>query len=214
MRSPPTCCARSTRWRSTSPPTWAGPVLDEPTIGLDVLSRQAVRGFVAELAATGDTTVVLTTHDLADIERLARRLVVIDHGRVVHDGSLESLRRRYGSTRTVVAELTEPLTRPVTLPGVRLVASEADGHRLTFALEEGHCRRAGRRTRPGRVAAGRVGGGAEHRGGRLPALHGPTGPAGHPAGGRRADCGQTGSPRCTRGCGIRVRRSWNARRSA
>jgi ABC-type Na+ transport system ATPase subunit NatA len=54
--------------------------LDEPTIGLDVVSKQAVRGFLATLGATGDTTIVLTTHDLADIERLCRRLIVIDQG--------------------------------------------------------------------------------------------------------------------------------------
>ncbi len=52
--------------------------LDEPTIGLDVVSKQAVRAFLADIGSTGDTTLVLTTHDLADIERLCRRLVVID----------------------------------------------------------------------------------------------------------------------------------------
>src|SRR5206468_12861035 len=51
--------------------------LDEPTIGLDVVSKQAVRGFLAELGERGDTTLILTTHDLADIERLCRRLVII-----------------------------------------------------------------------------------------------------------------------------------------
>jgi ABC-2 type transport system ATP-binding protein len=109
--------------------------LDEPTIGLDLLSKQAVRGFVAELGASGDTTVVLTTHDLNDIERLTRRLVVIDHGRVVHDGTLESLHERYGSTRQVVVDLAEPLAGPVDMSGVTLAAREADGHRLTFALD-------------------------------------------------------------------------------
>jgi ABC-2 type transport system ATP-binding protein len=109
--------------------------LDEPTIGLDVVSKQAVRQFVAELAASGDTTVVLTTHDLNDIERLCRRLVVIDHGRVVHDGTLESLHARYGSARQVVVDLDEPLSQPVTLPGVHLTATEADGRRLTYTLD-------------------------------------------------------------------------------
>jgi ABC-2 type transport system ATP-binding protein len=108
--------------------------LDEPTIGLDVVSRQAVRGFLAELATAGDTTIVLTTHDLNDIERLCRRLVVIDHGRVVHDGTLAALHQRYGLARQVVVELAEPLAAPVTVPGARLVAAEADGHRLRYDL--------------------------------------------------------------------------------
>jgi ABC-2 type transport system ATP-binding protein len=109
--------------------------LDEPTIGLDVVSKQAVRGFVAELAASGDTTIVLTTHDLNDIERLCRRLVVIDHGRVVHDGTLDSLHDRYGSTRQVVVDLDEPLPQPVTVPGARLSSTEAEGRRLTYTLD-------------------------------------------------------------------------------
>jgi ABC-2 type transport system ATP-binding protein len=109
--------------------------LDEPTIGLDVVSKQAVRGFLAELGATGDTTIVLTTHDLNDIERLCRRLVVIDHGLVVHDGSLESLHGRYGSTRQVVVDLDEPLAAPPVVPGARLPATEADGRRLTYTLD-------------------------------------------------------------------------------
>jgi ABC-2 type transport system ATP-binding protein len=108
--------------------------LDEPTIGLDLLSKQAVRGFVAELGAGGDTTVVLTTHDLNDIERLTRRLVVIDHGRVVHDGTLRSLHERYGSVRQVIVDLAEPLAEPVEMPGVMLTGTDADGHRLTYSL--------------------------------------------------------------------------------
>ena len=107
--------------------------LDEPTIGLDVVSKQAVREFLAELGARGDTTVVLTTHDLADIERLCRRIVVIDHGRVVHDGSIEALHARYGSRRRVIADLDEPLTAEIDLPGVRLESSGA--LRMTFTID-------------------------------------------------------------------------------
>ncbi|GIF71773.1 ABC transporter ATP-binding protein [Asanoa siamensis] len=95
--------------------------LDEPTIGLDVVSKQAVRGFLADLGAGGDVTLMLTTHDLADIEKLCRRLLVIDHGRVVHDGTIEALHARYGSRRRVVVELEEPLAVPPEVPGATLV---------------------------------------------------------------------------------------------
>jgi ABC-2 type transport system ATP-binding protein len=113
--------------------------LDEPTIGLDVVSKQAVRSFLTELGERGDTTVVLTTHDLADIERLCRRLVVIDHGHVVHDGTLDELHSRYKSQRKVVVDLSSPLTGPLDLSadGVALSSTEEDGRRLTFVLSDG-----------------------------------------------------------------------------
>ncbi|GFJ92432.1 ABC transporter ATP-binding protein [Phytohabitans rumicis] len=103
--------------------------LDEPTIGLDVVSKQAVRSFLAELGGRGDTTLVLTTHDLADIERLCRRLVVIDHGRVVHDGSIEALHARYGSRRRVVVDLDDPVS---SFAGATV---EAEGRRLVFSID-------------------------------------------------------------------------------
>ena len=109
--------------------------LDEPTIGLDVVSKQAVRAFLAELGASGDVTLVLTTHDLADIERLCERLVVIDHGRVVHDGTIEALHARYGSRRSLVADLEQPLPDGFVLPGATVTSVEANRHRVTFALD-------------------------------------------------------------------------------
>jgi ABC-2 type transport system ATP-binding protein len=108
--------------------------LDEPTIGLDVVSKQAVREFLADLGAAGDTTLVLTTHDLADIERLCRRLVVVDAGRIVHDGTLEELHLRYGSRRRVVVDLDEPLPGPVEAPHAVLEATASGGRRLTYTL--------------------------------------------------------------------------------
>jgi ABC-2 type transport system ATP-binding protein len=109
--------------------------LDEPTIGLDLVSKQAVRSFLTSLGNTGDTTLVLTTHDLADIERLCRRLIVVDHGRIVHDGSLEDLHARYGSRRRVVVDLDEPLAAPLEVPGVSVESVDADGRRITYALD-------------------------------------------------------------------------------
>ncbi len=109
--------------------------LDEPTIGLDIVSKQAVRAFLTTLGATGDTTIVLTTHDLADIERLCRRLIVIDQGRIVHDGSLEQLHARHGSRRRLVVDLDEPLAMPLALPGAIIESVQADGRRITYALD-------------------------------------------------------------------------------
>jgi ABC-2 type transport system ATP-binding protein len=108
--------------------------LDEPTIGLDVLSKQAVRGFLTQVAARGDTTVVLTTHDLADIEKLCRRLVVIDHGRVVHDGTLDELHATYRSKRRIVVDLDAPWPG-LDLPGASVESVEAEGFRVTVTLE-------------------------------------------------------------------------------
>jgi ABC-2 type transport system ATP-binding protein len=110
--------------------------LDEPTIGLDLVSKRAVRAFLGELGGTGDITLVLTTHDLADIERLCRRLIVIDHGRVVHDGTIESLHTRYGSRRRVVVELEEPVAEPPVVPGAAVHSVGDDGRRLIYELEK------------------------------------------------------------------------------
>jgi ABC-2 type transport system ATP-binding protein len=82
--------------------------LDEPTIGLDVVSKEAVRGFLAELNRERRTTILLTTHDLVDVERLCDRLLIIDHGRVIEDGTVEGVKDRYGTERTLVVDLEAP----------------------------------------------------------------------------------------------------------
>ena len=82
--------------------------LDEPTIGLDVLAKEAIRTFLAELNTERGTTVILTTHDMDDLERLASRLILIDHGSVVYDGDLTTLKSRYAPYREVVVQPTDP----------------------------------------------------------------------------------------------------------
>ncbi|HET8643408.1 MAG TPA: ATP-binding cassette domain-containing protein [Pseudonocardiaceae bacterium] len=110
-------------------------VLDEPTIGLDLVSKERLRRFLADLNAAG-TTLLLTTHDLPDVERLCRRLVVVDHGHVLVDGPLDELRRRFSGTRELVVELgaPAPADRLAGLAGVDSVRVEAGGlrQRLTF----------------------------------------------------------------------------------
>jgi len=79
--------------------------LDEPTIGLDAPAKLAVRSFIAALNREHETTVILTTHDMDDIEALCSRVVVIDGGRITCDGTLEQLRARVGVQRRLTLEL-------------------------------------------------------------------------------------------------------------
>jgi viologen exporter family transport system ATP-binding protein len=68
--------------------------LDEPTIGLDVVAKDRIREFLKEINRTQGTTVLLTTHDLSDIEELSKRIIIIDKGRILFDGDLESMKKR------------------------------------------------------------------------------------------------------------------------
>jgi ABC-2 type transport system ATP-binding protein len=100
--------------------------LDEPTIGLDVVAKQRVRDFLLEINRDEGVTVLLTTHDLGDIERLCNRLLVIDQGSLIWDGTIADLKERYGGERTLVVDLEEPAP-PLELPGARV--ERVDGPR-------------------------------------------------------------------------------------
>jgi ABC-2 type transport system ATP-binding protein len=110
-------------------------LLDEPTIGLDVVAKDRVRQFVRELARESGTTILLTTHDMDDVERLSDRVMVIDHGRLIYDGDLDSLRRRFGGETILVADLDEP-GPPLDVPGARVVKIEGPRQWLQFHRDE------------------------------------------------------------------------------
>jgi ABC-2 type transport system ATP-binding protein len=105
--------------------------LDEPTIGLDVVAKQRVRDFLIEINRHDGVTVLLTTHDLGDIERLCERLLVIDHGSLIWDGAIADLRERYGSERTLVVDLEEP-SPPLEVAGARVERVEGPRQWLRF----------------------------------------------------------------------------------
>ncbi|MFF3848924.1 ATP-binding cassette domain-containing protein [Streptomyces sp. NPDC002328] len=107
--------------------------LDEPTIGMDVVVKEQVREFLRHQVEERGRTVLLTTHDMTEVERLAERVVLINHGRLVLDGSLDEIRREFGSTWQVRATLADPHTDVVPLPGVAVLRRE--GARVVFGPE-------------------------------------------------------------------------------
>lgn len=109
--------------------------LDEPTIGLDVVSKHAVRGALARLNRERGVTVVLTTHDLSDVEELCQRILIVDGGRVIYDGTVDDLKHRYGDDRVLVIDLDE-VRSPLEVRG--LSCTRVDGPRqwLQFARSE------------------------------------------------------------------------------
>jgi ABC-2 type transport system ATP-binding protein len=108
-------------------------VLDEPTIGLDMISKERLRQFLVAERAEFGTTLLLTTHDMGDIERLCDRVLVIDRGRLVFDGTLPSLAERVALQRVLVVDLPEPS------PDLRIreaahIGSDLDGQRQRLAF--------------------------------------------------------------------------------
>jgi ABC-2 type transport system ATP-binding protein len=83
--------------------------LDEPTIGLDIVVKKKIRQFLKELNQTNHTTILLTTHDLEDIEDICERIIVIDNGSLVYDGNLIEVKDTYAKERAITIETTTPI---------------------------------------------------------------------------------------------------------
>jgi ABC-2 type transport system ATP-binding protein len=110
--------------------------LDEPTIGLDIVAKTRIREFLADLNKQRGVTVLLTTHDLADIEQLCKRIIVIDHGKVLFDDQLEELRNRYGTERQMTIDFeTTPESVLATLGNQNIRLVSRDGSRVKFAFD-------------------------------------------------------------------------------
>ncbi len=83
--------------------------LDEPTIGLDLIVKEHIREFIKEQNYARKTTVILTTHDLGDIEELCQRVIIIDSGKLIYDGPISKIKARFGKYRTITFETAQPV---------------------------------------------------------------------------------------------------------
>ena len=97
--------------------------LDEPTIGLDVLAKESIRGFIREMNSRG-VTFILTTHDLDDVERLAHRVILINHGEIMFDDSIGKLKKFFGN-RKKIHIVSERALDPAAFPGLSIISRQS-----------------------------------------------------------------------------------------
>ncbi len=105
--------------------------LDEPMIGVDVVVKERLRNFIQQVNREQKVTVILTTHDMVDIEKVCSRIMIIDHGQIVYDGSLDHIRERYGTTRTLVVEFEEAVPD---FEAPHAILTKTEGRRKWFAF--------------------------------------------------------------------------------
>ena len=107
--------------------------LDEPTIGLDLLVKERIRAFIKRVNEEKDTTVILTTHDLGDIEELCKRVLIIDDGMLIYDGPLETIKQRFGKYREITFETAADLNGLLVPDGAELL--EKSERRLALRFD-------------------------------------------------------------------------------
>ena len=108
--------------------------LDEPTIGLDVMAKDQIRMFLQQVNREKKVTIILTTHDLKDIESICPRMIIVNKGQLVYDGSVEQLKAQMGGERKMTVEFAHD-PGPLALPGAQLLHDE--GKRKTFLFNRG-----------------------------------------------------------------------------
>jgi len=106
--------------------------LDEPTIGLDVIAKERIRIFIRHINKVRRTTVILTTHDLSDVAKLCDRVMIIDKGKLLYDGKLSSLHKRFGGKRKLIVDFSE-IYENYHIHGVEIL--EIDNKRVIYGFE-------------------------------------------------------------------------------
>ena len=107
--------------------------LDEPTIGLDVVAKERIREFIRAINLERGTTIILTTHDLSDVQKLCSRVVIIDHGKLLFDGQLSGLQHKFGGQRRLIIDFEE-VPQHFEINGVSIV--QKDGSRVVFEIHK------------------------------------------------------------------------------
>jgi len=106
--------------------------LDEPTIGLDAVSKLAIREFIKRINREKGTTIILTTNDMDDIEALSSRIIVIGKGRILYDGTIEGLREMVSRERILIIDIEDKVMLELSLEGIKNISNEDGRWYVTF----------------------------------------------------------------------------------
>ncbi|KKT65487.1 MAG: ABC transporter related protein, partial [Candidatus Woesebacteria bacterium GW2011_GWA2_44_33] len=119
---------------------------DEPTIGLDVVMQKAMRDFIAQYNQRFNSTIILTSHYMEDVKKLAKRVIIIDHGKILFDGKLQDIIDKYAENKILTIELSEEVNRAdlekfgtidrLEYPQVVLKVDRANASKVAAALLE------------------------------------------------------------------------------
>ena len=105
--------------------------LDEPTIGLDALAKQEIRGFLRRINQSEDVTIMLTTHDMDDIEALCERIIFINEGEIIFDGPLATLKNKYATHKEIEITYEQPVAIP---PEYQNMVKSVEGNTCIFSV--------------------------------------------------------------------------------
>ena len=105
---------------------------DEPTIGVDIIGKETIRSFIKELNEQDKVTMIFTTHDMQDIEQTCKRIIIIDKGSLMYDGSLQEIRSKYGTTRRLIAEFNE---ETVVAPIKNVIIEDLKDRKVSFTFD-------------------------------------------------------------------------------
>ena len=111
-------------------------LLDEPSIGLDVVAKQHIRDAIREMARQENVGVLLTSHDAGDLEALCRRVIIINHGQIVYEDKVSNLKRKFLTTKLVEVRYAEAVQTDFSVQGVEILKVGQYGVKLRFDTQK------------------------------------------------------------------------------
>ena len=111
-------------------------LLDEPSIGLDVVAKQRIRDAIREMAKVENVGVLLTSHDVGDLEALCKRVIIINHGQIVYEDKVSNLKRKFLTSKLVEVRYADEVSRSFTIEGVEILKIGHYGVKLRFDIRE------------------------------------------------------------------------------